>query len=286
MPQSRESSHEHYFGQQHVTLIRPAGAFSMVNYGELWAYRGLLLSLAARQIRVRYKQTILGAAWAVIQPVTQMVIFSLIFGRMAKLPSEGFPYPIFVYSGLLAWNYFAAATGSAAGSLVSNAHLVSKVYFPRLIIPFAAVLAGLVDFAIASLVMVGLMLFYGTGVSAGLLAAPLLVLAVMLTAAGVGTALGAANVAFRDLQHAMPFMMQVWMYATPVVYPADAIPPSLQWVIALNPMTGITDAFRAAFLGKPFDFAAIALSMGVAAVIFVLGTLYFQHVERRFADVI
>ncbi|MDD9936094.1 MAG: ABC transporter permease, partial [Myxococcales bacterium] len=157
MPQSRESSHEHYFGQQHVTLIRPAGAFSMVNYGELWAYRGLLLSLAARQIRVRYKQTILGAAWAVIQPVTQMVIFSLIFGRMAKLPSEGFPYPIFVYSGLLAWNYFAAATGSAAGSLVSNAHLVSKVYFPRLIIPFAAEQAARVDCAIASLVMVGLM---------------------------------------------------------------------------------------------------------------------------------
>ena len=281
-----EDNQNHPADREKVTLIEPPKRFDVIDLRELWAYRELLGTLAMRQIRVRYKQTALGATWALLQPIVQMGIFTVILGRMAKIPSEGYPYPIFVYSGLLAWNYFAQATTSAVGSLVGNAHLVSKVYFPRLIIPFAAVLASLLDFAVAGLVMIGLMIHYDVAMTANLLALPLIVLGLMLAAAGVGTALGALNVAFRDLQHAMSFVMQVWLYATPVLYPAKLVPESLHWVLALNPMTGLTDGFRAAFLGKPFDFAAIGTSIGLSLVVFVAGALYFRRVERTFADVI
>lgn len=286
MSEPAESLHDRYFGAEHVTVIEPAGRFGWIDLGELWAYRELLGTLALRQIRVRYKQTLLGVSWALIQPVLQMLIFTVIFGRMAQMPSEGYPYPVFVYSGLLAWNYFSTATSSAISSLVSNASLISKVYFPRLIIPLSSVLSGLVDLALASVVMLGLMLYYGVALTPSLLLLPLLLLGVMLTAAGVGAALGALNVEYRDLTHAMPFLMQIWLYATPVVYPPTAVPASLTWLLDLNPMTGLVDGIRSALLGKPFDLRAIGLSIGISTVIFVCGVLYFHRVERRFADVV
>lgn len=275
-----------YLSRTRVTVIEPPGAFDLVDVRELWAYRELLGTLALRQIRVRYKQTLLGATWAVIQPVMQMVIFTVIFGYMVDMPSDGYPYPIFVYSGLLGWHYFSQAVGTATGSLVSNAHLVNKVYFPRLIIPLAAVCASLLDFALAFLVMIGLLVYFDVGLTANLLWMPALIAGLMLAAAGVGTALGALNVAFRDLQHAMVFVLQIWLYATPVVYPVSAVPEALRWVITINPMTGLTEGFRAALLGKPLDLPGLAISLGVSVTIFIAGTLYFHRVERRFADVI
>lgn len=286
MPERAPNPDDRYFGRDHVTVIRPPRMIELVDLRELWAYRELLLTLAMRQIRVRYKQTLLGATWAIIQPVVQMLMFTIIFGRIAKIPSEGYPYPVYVYSALLGWNYFAAATGSAVGSLVANSHLVSKVYFPRLLIPVAAILAGLVDFALASTVMAALMLFYGVGFTANLLLVPVLVLALMLTAAGVGIALGALNVAFRDLGHAMPFIMQIWLYATPVVYPASSVPDSLRWVTQANPMTGLIGGFRSALLGQPFDAVAIMGSVATAGIVFFIGALYFHRLEREFADIV
>jgi lipopolysaccharide transport system permease protein len=277
---------DEYFGHAHVTVLAPPRRFELLQLREIWVYRELLLTLAKRQIRVRYKQTVLGASWAVLQPVAQMLVFTVIFSRIAKLPSDGYPYPVFVYSGLLGWNYFATATGSAASSLVGNSHLITKVYFPRMIIPMAAVIAGLLDLAIASLVLIGLLLYYHVGITANLAAVPLLVVALMLAATGVGTALGALNVSFRDLGHALPFMMQVWLYATPIVYPKEIAPAGLQWLLNLNPMAGLTVAFRAAFLGRPFDLPGLLLALGISLLIFVVGTLYFHRVERRFADVV
>lgn len=272
--------------QRRVTVIRAPRRLELVDLGELWAYRELLGALTARLVRVRYKQTLLGATWAVIQPVLQMLVFSLVFGRVAKLPSEGVPYPIFVYSGLLAWQFFANASTRAVSSMTGNAHLITKVYFPRLILPLAAVLAALVDFAIASLVMIGLMIYYQVGVTANLLAVPVLSLGIMLAASGIGAGLGALNVSFRDLQHAMPFAMQIGLFLTPVVYPPDALPGALGWLLKLNPMTGLVDGFRAAFLGRPFDLEGLLLSFALSAAIFACGVLYFHHVERKFADLI
>lgn len=271
---------------EHVTVIEPPRRFGLLDVRELWAYRELLGTLTLRQIRGRYKQTVLGAVWALIQPLTQMLIFSVIFGHMVRMPSEGHPYPLFVYSGLLAWNYFAQATIGATHSLVSNAHLVSKVYFPRLFIPLASVCASLLDLAVASLLMVALLFHFDLAPTANLLALPLLVLGLMLTATGVGAGLGALNVTFRDLQHAMTFVMQIWLYATPVVYPASAVPDFLRWALAFNPMSGWTDAFRSALLGRPFDLDALAFSLAASGLVFVSGIAYFHRVERRFADVI
>jgi lipopolysaccharide transport system permease protein len=269
-----------------VVVIKPPRRMELVDGRELWRYRELLFTLAARQVRVRYKQTVLGIAWAFIQPVVQMLVFTVIFGRMAKLPSEGYPYPVFVYSGLLAWNYFSNATSSAVGSLVANGNLLSKVYFPRLIIPLASVLAGLVDFLIASVVLVGLMLYFGIGLTSNIVMLPLLIVGLMLAATGVGTALGALNVVYRDLQHGMTFLMQVWLYATPVVYSPDSVPDAFRWVLLMNPITGFIDGFRAAFLGRPFDASALVTSLAISTGIFVAGALYFHHAERRFADVV
>ena len=286
MSSSRETVHDQFFGREHVTVIEPPRRFALVSLREFWAYRELLVTLAMRTVRVRYKQTVLGVAWALLQPLMQMVIFSVIFGRVAKLPSQGFPYPVFVYSGLVAWNYFAASTTSAVGSLVGNAHLISKVYFPRLIIPCSSVVGGLVDFAVSAVLLIALMIYYRVGITANLLVAPLLVFGLAFTAAGVGMALGALNVMYRDLQYATPFMVQIWLYLTPVVYPAESLPDSLRWIVAINPMTGMVDAFRSVFLGKPFDVPAILISLAVSLLIFIVGAAYFQRVERRMADVV
>jgi lipopolysaccharide transport system permease protein len=281
-----DSPQENYFGHEHITVIEPPGGFELVDARELWAYRELLVTLARRQIHVRYKQTILGASWAIVQPAMQMVVFTVLFGHMAKVPSQGFPYPVFVYSALLPWTYFTNAASAALGSLVGNSHLLTKVYFPRLIIPLAAVTAALVDFVVASSVLAGLMTFYGVAFTPQLLLLPLIVLGLVLAATGIGAGLGALNVSYRDLGYVMPFFMQLWLYATPVVYPASLVPESLRVVLRLNPLTGLIESFRACVLGQPLDPAALAGSLVVAVVLFAAGTLYFRAVERRFADVV
>lgn len=278
--------HEQYFGSEHLTVIEPAKGWRMLDFKELWAFRELLWVLTVRDVKVRYKQTVLGALWAIIQPVMTMVVFSLVFGRLAKLPSEGYPYPIFVYAGLLPWTFFANAIGTSAGSVVSSSNLVSKVYFPRLIIPLSSVGAGLVDLAIASLILLLMMIWYDVGWTVNLLVGPLLLIAVVFTALGVGTLLAALNVAYRDFRYVIPFLVQFWMYATPVVYSKDMIPPHWRWVLFINPMAGLIDAFRSAFLGKPFDIFAIGMSFSISVLVFLWGIAYFEKVERRFADII
>jgi lipopolysaccharide transport system permease protein len=267
-------------------VIEPRRGWRGLDLRELWAHRELFRVLAERDIRVRYKQTVLGFAWAILQPVTTMVIFSAVFGQFAKVPSDGQPYPIFAYAALLPWLLFASAVTSAAQSLVGSAHLVSKVYFPRLIIPFASTGAALVDFAIASSVLLLMMIWYGIGWSANLAFAPLLMLGVVFASLGVGTLLAALTTAYRDFRYVVPFLLQTWMFASPVAYPTSIVPDAWRWLFYLNPMTGLIEGFRATFLGQPFNIPALVTSFVVIAAVFVLGVAYFERLERRFADII
>lgn len=273
-------------GDQHVTVIEPMKGWRSLDFGDLWAYRELLWVLTVRDVKVRYKQTVLGFAWAIIQPVMMMVVFSIFFGALAKMPSDGYPYPIFVYAALVPWTFFQTAIGNAGNSVVGSANLVSKVYFPRLIIPLASVGGALVDFLIAALVLLILMVYYGIGWSLNLLLAPLLAAGVVLTALGAGAFLSALNVAYRDFRYVIPFLVQFWMFATPVVYPASLVPEAWRWAFYLNPMAGFVEGFRSAFLGKPFDAAGVGISLAVAVLMFSMGVAYFEKMERRFADII
>jgi lipopolysaccharide transport system permease protein len=275
-----------YFDHEHVTVIEPPKGWHMLDWRELWAYRELLWVLATRDIKVRYKQTVLGAAWAVLRPFLTMVVFSIVFGSLAKMPSDGYPYPVFVYAGLLPWTFFASAIAASSNSLVGSAHLISKVYFPRLIIPLASVGTGVIDLLIATAILLLMMLWYGVGWTPNLLLAPVVLLIVVFTALGVGTLLSALTVEYRDFSHITPFVMQVWMYLTPVIFPVAVVPRHWQWLLYLNPMTGLVEAFRSAFLGKPFDYGGLAISLAIALAIFALAISYFEKVERRFADII
>ncbi len=277
---------EQYFGHHHVTIIEPQKGWRTLDLRELWAYRELLYVLTMRDIKVRYKQTVLGFAWAIIQPVMLMIVFSVFFGNLAKMPSDGVPYPIFVYAGLLPWTFFANAITTAGNSLVGSAQLVSKVYFPRLIIPLASVGAGLVDFVISAAVLLLLMVYYDVMWSMNLLLVPLLVLGASVAALAVGTFLSALNVAYRDFRYVIPFLVQFWMFATPVVYPASLVPEKWRWLLYFNPMAGLIEGFRSAFLAKPFDLDGFVISLAVATLLFVAGIAYFEKVERRFADII
>lgn len=277
---------EQYFGHDHVTIIKPQKGWRSLDLKELWAYRELLFVLTMRDIKVRYKQTVLGFAWAIIQPVMMMIVFSIFFGTLAKMPSEGYPYPIFVYVGLLPWTFFANSITTSATSLVGSSNLISKVYFPRLIIPLSSVGSGLLDFAIASAILLVMMAYYGVGLSLHAFMLPLLVCGVVLTALGVGSLLAALNVAYRDFRYVVPFLVQFWMFATPVVYPASLVPQEWRWLLFLNPMAGIIEGFRSAFLDRPIDGLGILISLGIAAGLFLSGIAYFEQVERRFADVI
>jgi lipopolysaccharide transport system permease protein len=281
-----KSVYDRYFGHDQVMMIEPQSGWQLLDWKELWVYRELLYVLTTRDIKVRYKQTVLGFAWAIIQPVMMMVVFSIFFGGLAKMPSDGFPYPIFVYAALLPWTFFANSITNSANSLVGSAHLVSKVYFPRLIIPLSSVGSGLVDFAIAGVILLLLMVYYGVSWTSNLLMAPILVAGAALTALGVGTFLAALNVAYRDFRYVVPFLVQFWMFATPVVYPASLVPREWQWALYLNPMAGVIEGFRSAFLGSAFDVPGMLVSLAVAAILFAAGIAYFGKVERRFADII
>jgi lipopolysaccharide transport system permease protein len=282
----RTNLSERYFGHDHVAILKPQSGWRLLDLNELWAYRELLYVLTMRDIKVRYKQTLLGFAWAIIQPVMLMVVFSIFFGRLAQMPSDGYPYPIFVYAALLPWTFFANATTSSANSLVGASHLVSKVYFPRLIIPLSSVGSGLVDFSIAAVILLLLLIYYRVSLTFNLLMAPILVAGLVLTALGVGTFLAALNVAYRDFRYVVPFMVQFWMFATPVAYPASLVPARWQWTLYLNPMAGVIEGFRSTFLGRPFDLAGLLVSLAIAVILFAAGIAYFEKVERRFADII
>ena len=271
---------------EHVTRITASKGWKVLDLRELWAYRGLVIVLTLRDIKVRYRQTVLGAAWAIIQPLTIMLIFSVIFGKLAKIPSEGFPYPVFVYAALLPWTFFANALTASGGSLVSSSNLVSKVYFPRLIIPISAVGGGLVDLLISSGVLLLLMVYFDIPWTINLVMAPFLILGVVFTAFGVGTILSALTVSYRDFRFIVPFLIQIWMFLTPVVYGVSFIPEKWRWLLLLNPMTGYIDGFRAAFLGRPFAWDSLFISLILSMLVVMIGVGYFGKVERRFSDVI
>jgi lipopolysaccharide transport system permease protein len=267
--------------------IEPSKGWVPLHLDALWRYRELLYFLMWRDIKVRYKQTALGAAWAVIQPVMTMVIFTVVFGHFARVPSEGVPYPIFSYCALLPWSFFAYAMGQSANSLVGNANLISKVYFPRLVIPIAASLAGLVDFAIAFVVLLGMMLFFHVAPTAAVVTLPLFLLLALAAALAVGIWLSALNVRYRDVRYTVPFLTQIWLYATPVAYPASMIKGKWHLIFALNPMSGVVEGFRWAILGKgSLDTTSLAISSAVTAVALVGGLFYFRRVEQQFADVV
>jgi lipopolysaccharide transport system permease protein len=256
-------------------------------FKELWAYRELCYVLVWRDVKVKYKQSLLGAGWAVLQPLTSMIIFSLLFGRLAKMPSDGVPYPVFVYTALLLWSYVSAAVGLAANSLVSNANMITKVYFPRGTLPFASVLSGLLDLAVASVLLVALMFYYKVQATWWLALAPLFVLPLLLLSAGVGMFLAALHVRYRDVKYVLPFMIQLWLFVTPVIYPITLVPERFRPLFALNPLTGIIDGFRGCiFAGRPVDSPLLAISLLTTVVVFLGGLAYFKRTERWFADVI
>jgi lipopolysaccharide transport system permease protein len=269
-----------------ITTVRPNTGWQPFNFQEIWDYRDLLRVLAARDIKVRYKQTVLGFAWAIIQPFTTMVVFSIFFGSFAKIPSDGLPYPLFAYAALLPWLFFANSVTSCSASLVGASHLISKVYFPRLILPLSAIGANAVDFVIASSILFLMTIYYGIGFSVNLFMLPFIVMGIVMAALGAGTLLAALTATYRDFRFVVPFMVQIWMFISPVAYPASIVPPGWQPLFYLNPLAGLIEGFRAACLGQPMNLGMIGLSCLVASGLFFTGVLYFNKVERRFADVI
>ena len=270
-----------------VTIIRPRRGWQSLGLYDLWRYRELLYFLTWRDIKVRYKQTVLGVAWAVIQPLAATVVFTLFFGKLAGLDRQSeVPYPVFVYAAMLPWTFFAEAVSQGSQSLIASANLLTKVYFPRLIIPFASVAAMLVDFAIALVAMACLMAAYRVAPGPAVLLLPALVLATLLAALGMAALLAALTVAYRDFRYVVPFLLQIWLFASPVVYGLDKIPERWRWVYALNPMAGIIDGFRSSLLDQPLRVGRLAVSLSTAIVMFFVGTAYFRRCERRFADIV
>lgn len=270
-----------------TTTVRPSSGWVAVRPAELWDYRELFYFLTWRDIKVRYKQTAFGAAWAVLQPFLTMVVFSLFFGRLAGIPSGDVPYPVFAFAALVPWTFFATAVGLAGNSLVEQERILAKVYFPRLIVPAAAVLACLVDFAIAFVVLLLMMLAYGIVPSAAILALPVFVALTALTALAVGLWLSALNVMYRDVRYVIPFLVQLWLFVSPVAYPSSLVPAPWDAVYGLNPMAGVIDGFRWALLGQSEPPGAmLAVSVAATAALLAGGLLYFRRMERSFADVV
>ncbi len=272
-------------------VIEPSRGWVSLQLRNLWGYRELLYFLVWRDVKVRYKQTALGVAWIVLQPVVGMVVFSILFGRLLKVPSGGVPYPIFAYAALLPWNYFASSLSRSSTSVVGSAHLITKVYFPRLVIPIAGVLSGLVDFAVAFLVLIGLMAYYGVVPTPAVVLLPAFLLLAMLTALGFGLWLAALNVRFRDVNYLIPFLAQIWMYLTPVIYGSTLIPERFRLLLGLNPLTGVVEGFRWALLGNRLADAQapgvlFGISIAITLLVLVSGAIFFRRTERTFADII
>ena len=268
-------------------LITPTNRWIPLHLSELWEYRELLYFLVWRDIKVRYKQTALGAAWAVMQPLFMMLVFSLFFGRLAKVPSDGIPYPVFAFCALIPWQLFANALSEASNSLVGNQNLITKVYFPRLVIPIAAVLSGLVDFAIAFVILIGMMLYFGIVPGWSILVLPAFIALAVLTALAVGLWLSALNVQYRDVRYTMSFLVQFWLFATPVAYPSSLVPESWRAFYGINPMAGVVEGFRWALLGKTAPPGAmIWVSVFVVTILLIGGLFYFRRMEQQFADIV
>lgn len=271
----------------HSTIIQPSQGWPQLRLREIWEYRDLLYFLVWRDIRVRYKQTLLGAAWAILQPVTTMVVFSIFFGRLAKVPSDGVPYPVFAFTALLPWQLFAYALSESSNSLVANQNLITKVYFPRLVVPFAAVVSGLADFTISMAVLAGLMIYFRLPVGSAVLWLPVFVIFAVITALAVGLWLSALNVKFRDVRYTIPFMTQLWMFATPVAYPSSIVPTQWRALYGLNPMAGVVEGFRWALLGTTqAPGALLVVSAFVVAALLASGLIYFRRMEATFADTV
>jgi lipopolysaccharide transport system permease protein len=274
-----------------LTVIKPDAGWQAIGWAELWRYRELLYFLAWRDVKLRYKQTVLGAAWAILQPALMMAVFTIFFGRLAHVESGGLPYPLFAFLGLLPWTFFATAIASAGNSVVGSERLITKVYFPRLMIPFAAVGAAFVDLLVAFSMLAVLMLWYHVAPTWSLLLAPGLLALLVLAALGTGALLAALNVAYRDFRYVIPFLVQLWMFATPTVYMQIGGSPEQpsagkDWLLYVNPLTGLIDAFRAAVVGGPLSLVALGWSAGAAVALFIAGCLYFRRVEDSFADII
>lgn len=283
---SPSSQQEHERAVKTVEIV-PRTGWVALQLGDVWEFRDLLWVLTSRDVRIRYKQTLLGAGWAILQPFFAMIVFSVFLGRVAGVSSEGFPYPIFAYSGLLIWLYFAEAIKRAGESLVGNSVLVSRVYFPRLIAPLSGVLSPLVDLAVAYLLLIALMFWYSVPIGWTMLLLPVFTLAGVLTAAAFGIWLAALNVEYRDIRHAIPLLVQLWLFMTPVVYPAGLIGPRLRLLYALNPMAGVVQGFRWCILQRGAGVGGMfVVSLAVIALVLTSGLFYFQRVEKRFADAI
>jgi len=271
-----------------VVTIEPSRLWVALNLRDLWNYRELLYFLTWRDVKVRYKQTALGVAWAIIQPLFTMLIFTLFFGKLAGIEAQtgGIPYPVFAYAGLLPWTFFSNALTSSGNSLVGSAQLITKVYFPRMIIPGAAVAAGLVDFAIAFVILVILMFYYGAVPAWTVVMLPVLVLLTVVLALGMGMWFSALNVKYRDVRFALPFLVQLWMFVSPVIYPSTFLPQKYRWLLMLNPLTGIIEGYRSALFGKPFNWTALGVSTLIAVFLLIYASYSFKRMEKTFADIV
>jgi lipopolysaccharide transport system permease protein len=270
-----------------VIRIEPSRGWVSIELSELWTYRELLYFLIWRDVKVRYKQTVIGIGWAILQPLLTMVVFTMIFGNFAKIPSDGLPYPVFAFTALLPWNLFAGALNRCTLSLVGSANLITKVYFPRLIVPVSAIISGIIDFAIAFVFLLGLMLWFHIVPTWGAIALPIFLLLTLITALAVGLWLSALDVRYRDVGHAIPFLIQIWMFLSPVAYPLSVVPEKWRLLYSLNPMVGVIEGFRWALLGKESpDFKVIAVSTAVVVALLLSGVVYFKRIERTFADVV
>ena len=269
-----------------LVTLRAQQSWVSLDLRGLWEFRDLFYFLAWRDIKVRYKQTVLGASWAVIQPLFSTLVFSLFFGKLAKMPSDGLPYPIYTYAAMVLWTFFVNSVTNGGNSLVGNANLITKVYFPRIIMPAAAVGAGLLDLGIAFVIQIALNVYYGIPFRMAILMAPVVILLTTLLALAVGLWMSALNVKYRDVRFALPFLIQLWMFATPVIYPASLVPVRYRWLLSLNPMTGFIEAFRSSLFNRPFDWIALALSTAMTLAILIYAAFSFRRMEMRFADVV
>lgn len=269
-----------------IIVIEPSRGWISLNLGDLFNYYDLIYILVQRDIKVRYKQTVLGVVWAVIQPLFTMLVFTLFFGKLANIQTDGIPYPIFAYAGLLPWTFFSNAVTNSGNSLITNSSLITKVYFPRLIIPIATVAAGLVDFAIAFVLLIGLMFYYQVTASWNLLMIPFLMILTTLLAIGIGMWMSALNVKYRDIRYALPFAVQLLMFATPIIYPASLVPDKWRWALQINPLAGQIEAYRSAFFGLSFDWTALGVSVLETLALLLYGAYSFRRMEKSFADII
>ena len=270
-----------------ITIIKPKKTFSWEDIKEIWRYKELLYFFTWRDLKVRYKQTAIGVLWAVFQPFMTMVVFSIFFGKMAKMPSDGIPYPIFVYTGLLFWQFFSSALTQTSSSLISNTNIITKVYFPRLILPISGVITKFIDFFIASIILAGMMVYYEYVPNLiGLLILPLLLLISFMAAVGAGLFLAAINVKYRDVRYVLPYFIQIMLFITPVIYPTS-IAGKYSWILAMNPMTGVIKAARASLFGNaPINWELLAISFIAVLILLIIGVIFFKKTERYFADIV